>query len=469
MTLVLWVVYGLLLSYFVALNLVHVGFLIVGLAKNRTSSQQVRFTDFEHLSGSGVTIPMSVIVPAYNEELVICESVLSILASEYPEFEVIVVNDGSTDTTLDVLREQFDLDLRDTFGPIPIATEAVRGVYRSRRVPNLLVVDKDNGGEADAVNAGVNYSSYRYVLHTDADCVFERDTLLRTIRIVSFDPRRVVSLGGQLRPANGLVLREGAIVERRLPARLVERFQTIEYLGTFLIHRLAWSSINGSPVMAGGFSAWRRDAVLELGGYATDVTHEDIELTVHAHEHFRRNHIPYGLVTVPDAVIWTQVPPTWRGLFSQRKRWQRVQFEVLWKYRRMLFNPRYGVVGLITMPYVLLYEALGPFVETFAYGFTAALALLGILDWQSLVLFLAFSFSLTGITLLTGLFADVLFFDEYRLRDVVRLVVLAVLAPIAYRPLLLPARMHAMVEFISGRRTHEKLPRVALGAQPSEV
>jgi cellulose synthase/poly-beta-1,6-N-acetylglucosamine synthase-like glycosyltransferase len=469
MTTAVWIVYGILLGYFLAMNLTHAGFLLASLRQNRTRSREVRHTDLHRLAASAVTIPVSVIVPAFNEEAVILESVLSILRSAHPEFEVIVVNDGSTDQTLDVLREQFGLDRRDIFRPTPIVTQPVRSVYCSREVPNLLVIDKDNGGEADAVNSGVNYSSYRYVLHTDADCVFEPDTLLRTIRVVSFDPRRVIALAGQLRPANGLVMQHGSIVERGLPSRLVERFQVVEYLSAFLTHRLAWSAFNASPVMAGGFSAWRRDVVLDLGGYATDLTHEDIELTVHAHEHFRRKRIPYRLLTIPDAVIWTQVPPTWRDLFMQRKRWQRVVFEVIWKYRRMLFNPRYGAVGVVTMPYLFLYEALGPFVEAFAYLFTGALAVLGILGVNALLLFLALSWAVTAVSRLTSLLLDVVFFDVYRPADVARLAILSVLEPIVYRPLLLPVRMYAFLEFVRGHKTHETLSRSAVGTHVSEA
>jgi cellulose synthase/poly-beta-1,6-N-acetylglucosamine synthase-like glycosyltransferase len=464
MTGAVWVIYGLLLSYFVALNLLHIGFLIAGLWANRLRAMQGTYTDFERLEFSGATIPISVIIPAFNEQTVIRESVLSFLGSRYPEFEVIVVNDGSTDATLAVLNEQFDLYRADTFGPTPIATKPVHAVYRARRAVNLTVIDKENGGEADAVNAGVNRARYRYILHTDADCVCEPATLLRTIREVNFDPRRVIALGGQLRASNGLVIRDGAIVDRRLPRRLVERFQTIEYMSVFLTHRLAWSSINGVPVVAGGFSAWRRDVVIELGGYATDVTHEDIELAVHAHEHFRRNRVPYQLAMSPDAVIWTQVPPTWGDLMLQRKRWQRVMFEVVWKYRRMIFNPRYGVAGLITMPYLLLYEAIGPFVEIFAYVFAVVLALLGVLDFQALLLFLALSFLLTAATRLVSLLTDVLFFGTYDTVDVAKLAVLAIVEPLIYRPALLPARAYAFVEFLRGRKTHEQLGRVAVSS-----
>ena len=335
------IIYAVLLSYFLVLNLGTFGFVLMAIGENRVRQRQAQYTDLERVIGSDATIAVSVIVPAYNEEAVIRDTVLSVLASRHPQFEVIVVNDGSTDATMDVLHESFELELRDVFYPQPIETQRVRAVHRSRRHRNLWVVDKENGGEADACNAGVNIAYYPYILHTDADCVFEPDALVRVLHAINFDPRRIIGIGGQLRPSNGLRIRDGRIIGSRLPRSLVARFQVVEYMSAFLAHRLAWSRLNAVTVVAGGFGVWRRDVVIELGGYATDVTHEDIELTINAHRQFRRGRVPYRIVIVPDATIWTQVPSTWEGIRSQRKRWQRIVLEVLWKYRRMLFNPRW--------------------------------------------------------------------------------------------------------------------------------
>ena len=456
------IIYALLMSYFITLNLSTLGFIVIGIGENRTRRRQAQYTDFARLEHSHATVALSIIVPAYNEEAIIRDTVLSILGSRHPQFEVLVVNDGSTDDTLDVLRESFDLELRDVFYPQPIETEPVRQIYRSRSHPNLWVIDKDNGGEADACNAGVNIAYHPYVLHTDADCIFEPDTLIKVVRAINFDPRRTIAIGGQLRPANGLIVRDGRIVESRLPNSLVARFQVVEYMSAFLSHRLAWSRLNAAPVIAGGFGVWRRDVVVDLGGYATDVTHEDIELTIHAHRHFRANKVPYRIVTVPDATVWTQGPTTWRDITRQRKRWQRIVLETLWKYRTMLFNPRYGSVGMLTMPYLLIYEGLGPFVEVFAYLFVIVLACVGLLDAQSCVLFLAFSIGLSAVIRLAGVILDVAFFDTYGRRDVVRLALLAILEPVVYRPVLLIPRMLAMREFLIGHKRHETLTRTTM-------
>jgi cellulose synthase/poly-beta-1,6-N-acetylglucosamine synthase-like glycosyltransferase len=461
------IIYAVLLSYFVTLNVSTLGFIVIAIGENRTRRRQAQYTDLARLEESQATVALSVIVPAYNEEAIIRDTVLSILGSRHPQFEVLVVNDGSTDGTLDVLRESFDLELRDVFYPQPIETKPVRQVYRSRTHANLWVIDKENGGEADACNAGVNIAYHPYFLHTDADCIFEPDTLIKVVRAINFDPRRTIAIGGQLRPANGLTLSDGQIVDSRLPTSLVSRFQVIEYMSAFLTYRLAWSRLNSVPVIAGGFGVWRRDVVLDLGGYATDVTHEDIELTINAHRYYRANKVPYRIVVVPDATIWTQGPTTWHDIRTQRKRWQRIVLETLWKYRSMLFNPRYGSVGMLTMPYLLIYEGLGPFVEAFAYLFIVVLAALGLLNVQFCVLFFVFSLGLSAAMRLAGVILDVVFFDTYGRRDILRLGLLAILEPIVYRPALLIPRMLAMHEFLTGHKRHESLTRTTMSEVPT--
>lgn len=456
------IIYAVLLSYFVTLNLSTLGFVWVSIGENRMRRRQADYTDLARLERSQATVAVSVIVAAYNEEAVVCETVLSILGSSHPQFEVLIVNDGSTDGTLEVLRKAFDLEIRDVFYPHAIATKPVRQVLRSRSHPNVWVIDKDNGGKADSCNAAVNMATHPYVLQTDADCIFEPDTLVKVVRAINFDPRRTVAIGGQLRPANGLTISAGQITGSRLPSALVARFQVVEYMSAFLTHRLAWSRLNSVIVIAGGFGVWRRDVVLDLGGYATDVTHEDIEITINAHRHFRANHVPYRIVMVPDATVWTQAPVTWRDICSQRKRWQRIVLETLWKYRSMQFNPRYGSIGMLTMPYLLVYEALGPFIEAFAYLFVIVMACLGLLDLQFVALFLAFSIGLNAAIRLAGLILDVAFFDTYGRRDVVRLGLLALLEPLVYRPALLFPRMLAMREFLNGHTGHEPVPRTAM-------
>jgi poly-beta-1,6-N-acetyl-D-glucosamine synthase len=457
------IVGAILLSYVVVYQLLTIAFLLMAFGENRQRKRQALYPDLDRLIGSDAAIAVTVIVPAYNEDSVIRDNVLSVLGSRHPQFELIVVNDGSTDNTMKVLLDSFQLELHDTLYPRPLETARIRNVYRSRLHQNMWVVDKDNGGQADACNAGVNIAHHPYILYTDADCILEPDTLLRVVRALNVDRPRIIGIGGQLRPSNGLQIHDGQITGSRLPRSLLARLQVLEYMNAFLIHRLAWSRLNAVTTVPGGFGLWRRDVIVQLGGQATDLTHQDIELTINAHRHFRRGRVPYRIVMMPDATIWTQVPSTRAGLRTQRKRWQRVVPEVLWKYRSMLFNPRYGLVGTLMMPYLLLFECLGPFVQ-FAYLLLVALAILGILNAKFVLFFVALSLGISAAVRLVGLLFDVRFFHTYDRRDVAHLGLLALVGPLIYQPWLLGPRLFAFWEFFTGHKAHEKLAR-----QPSST
>ncbi len=455
-----------LLGYFLTLNCLYLA--ITGAALNdlRRHRSRRQYVDLDALSSSPTILPVSIVIPAYNEEVVLRETVTTILASAYPEFEVIVVNDGSTDSTLEMAIREFALEPRDVFHPSPLGSAPVRGTYRSRRYPNLWLVDKQNGGAADALNAGLNLARYPFVAHLDADCVVEPDALMLSMQPINFDPDEVVIVGAHLRVANGLEIDDGRITASALPRRLVERFQLLEYLSAYVLNRLGWGRLNAIPVISGGFGIWPKRVVLELGGFSTTETHFDIEATIHAHAWLRSSGVRYRMLNVPDAVVWTQAPTTWRDLFVQRKRWQRVVFEVLWKYRRLILNPRYGYVGMVSMPYLLVYEGLGPFVETFSYVAVAVLAVLGLLSVQALVLFLCFAFGLTALIRILSLLADVLYFKVYSRRSLATLAALAFFEPLVFHLAQLPYRIAAFYEFLRGEHTHETMTRETIGTSP---
>jgi len=448
-----------LLAYFLTLCVGQLILLVRALVDTRTKVLQARYIDQGPFVRSATTLPVSVIIPAYNEGPVIVDCVRSVLASTHPEFEVIVVNDGSVDDTLAQLDSAFDLTACDLFHPSPVTTQPLRGAYVSRSQPNLTVIDKENGGSADSCNAGLNLARYPYIVHMDADCIIEPDALIRTVRVVNFDREGVVAVGGQLRVANGLTVEQGRIVGRALPKRLVERAQTLEYLSAFLVQRLGWGSFNAIQVVAGGYAVWRKSLLMELGGFDSELTHEDITTTVAAHELCRRMRRRYSIVQIPDAVVWTQVPSSWRDLAVQRKRWQRAVLEVVWRYRRTIFNPRYGTFGMVGMPYLLLWEALGPFVEVFAYLLVILAAVFGGLSLDLALLFFAFSFGLSAAVALVSLLVEVRVFSTFKLGELVRLMLAGIVMVTVYRIFLLPPRLYAAVEFATGKRSHETFSR----------
>lgn len=463
MTTVWLVLWGLFLAHFVIVNLIYLSLVLVGALANRRRARRVGNAGLDRVARSPLTIPVSVIIPAHNEEDGVVAAVQSVLRSTFPEFEVIVVDDGSSDATLTRLRDAFELRVVERFQPRPLVTEKVHRVFRSDTHRNFWVVEKEQGGKADACNAGINLARYRYVLITDADCVFHSEALLRTMQPVNFDPAHIVGVGGNLRVLNGLHVEEGRVTGSALPPRLPARFQILEYATAFLTNRLGWSALNAMHVLSGGFNVWRRDAILEMGGLTSETTHEDIEITFRAHRHFRDAKRDYRLVSLPDPVIWTEVPETWKGLYVQRKRWQRVLFEVVWMYRRMWFNPRYGTMGTLGMPYLLIFEAIGPFVELAAYIMTIVLLIAGLVGVELLLAFLALSFGLNAVVRISSLLLDLRYHgDADGRRSVGEILVLCGLAFVEYivfRPVVLVARIAAFFEFLRGHRGWERVTR----------
>lgn len=455
----IFILYAIFLTYFLSLNFFYLIFLILAFFGSVRRLYEERFTDFDLISRSYLTVPISIMVPAYNERLSIVNSIYSALKSNYPEFEIIVVNDGSTDNTLSVIDEEFGLEVKDIFYRQPIPTKKIRCIYRSKRFPNLWVIDKENGGKADAVNAGSNLSHYRYLMITDADSIFHPMGLLRLVSVVNLDPSLIVAIGGQIRIGNGLNVEKGTIVKKRFPQTLPARFQIVEYLGSFLGNRVGWSEINSVIVISGGFGMWRKDAFIELGGMTTETTHEDIEFTFRIHEYFRKRQIPYRIVFLPDPVVYTEVPNNWRGLFVQRRRWQRVVNEVFWRYRHMFFNPRYGSVGLVGMPYLLFYEILGPFVEFSSYAVVIFLFFIKAISLKLVLLFLLISFGLTAIVRIASVFVEQFSFRTYSIRSLPRLFLLALFENFGYHQFISVARIIALFDALKRRKTWERIER----------
>ena len=455
------IVFVCLLGYFLVLNSLYLAMTVAALIQLHRESGR-SYIDFERLATSAATLPVSVLIPAYNEAEIITGALSSILGSNYGEFEVIVVNDGSSDDTVGVMTRDFELEPHDVFHPSPLATAKVRGIYRSRRDPNLWLIDKENGGGADSVNAGLNLARYPFIVHLDADCLLEPESLMRLMRPLNFASDETVVAGATLRIANGLEIRNGRIVRESLPPRLVERFQVLEYLSAFVLNRLGWGALNAIPVISGAAGAWPKRVLMDMGGFSTQDTHCDIEATIHAQAMLRERGKRFRILNVPDATVWTQAPMSWRDLLKQRKRWQRVVYEMLWRYRRLILNPRYGYFGVLCMPYLLVYEGIGAYVEVAAYLFVIVLAVLGTLSVQALILFLCFSFGLTAIVRLLSLLADILYFRVYPRRSLIQLSGLAFLEAPIYHIAQLPWRMAALLEFLRGQRTHEKMVRSSM-------
>jgi cellulose synthase/poly-beta-1,6-N-acetylglucosamine synthase-like glycosyltransferase len=377
---------------------------------------------------------VSVIVPAFNEALTIVESVRALLALEYESREIVVVNDGSTDGTLSVLQQTFQLVPAPLAFVQPLRSKPVRGMYRSISEPGLVVIDKVNGRcKADAANAGINAASGVAVLIVDADTVIEPDALTRAALPFLEDPT-VIAVGGNIALTNGCRVEEGRITDVALPRSWLARFQIVEYMRSFQLFRLACASMNGVVIISGAFGLFRREAVIAAGGYDDTAIGEDMDLTVRLQRYFRARRQPFRIAFDPNPLGWTQAPEDFRSLRSQRCRWRRGLLQVLWRHRGMIGNPRFGVVGLGVLPYTAVFEGLGPLLEASSYVLTALAALLGFLNWQYFGIMVGVSVLLgTATTLLAVLLSDVATRRYMRGRDLVLLVVVVLLENCGYR------------------------------------
>ena len=456
----LTVIVAVCLGYLLLLNVMYVILAAVSALESGVRRRESRTQDYETLASSRFTIPVSVIVPAFDEESGIVAAVKSLLELDYPEFEVIVVNDGSGDATLERLNDAFELEPFETFVRAVFPSAAIRSVYRSVVHENLVVVDKENGGKADAMNAGFNAARYRYVCGIDADMVIERDALLKGMRLVVQDPARVVGVASQL----GLAVDPGRAMTAPRGVRPVERrpffaYQHLDFLRAFLTNRLAWSRLGFMLCASGGFHIWRRDLLEEIGGYSQGFTCEDIELTFRAHEHLLREGRDYAVLSLPDNIGTTEAPDTTRKLVSQRERWQRVIDETVWHYRRMWFNPRYRSVGLLGLPFYLVTEVFAPVVEVLALVSLPLAFVLGVFDLASFLLVVGSVAFLTAALTACAILLDDVHSRMYRPRDLAWLLLLAPFDLVLYRPVIFWARFKGSWGYLRGDKSWQRFER----------
>jgi len=434
------------LGFFVALNSYYSFFTVLALI---TIPRQLTLSSHHHINSLVVGSyyrPISIIVPAYNEELSIVTSISLLLRLKFPEFELVVVNDGSTDRTLQRLIEAFRLV------PVPrpfqarLSHEPVIHEYVSLMSDQLRVIDKQNGGKSDALNAGLNASRYPLFCCVDADSVIEPNALMRAAKLFVED-RRVVATGGMVRILNGCNLANGKVTDVHAPVKWVERFQAIEYLRGFLVGRSSWSALNGLLIISGAFGVFRKDVVMAIDGYRKTVG-EDMDLVVRLHRYCCDQKMPYRVYFLPDPVCWTQAPADWHSLLVQRNRWHRGLVETLLHNRGMMGNPRYGLVGMVALPYFLLFEALGPAIEFIGYAGFVLFFFFELINCEFALLFLGLAVLWGAWLNLGGLMLDNVVFRRYaRAKDLMILSVAGLFEFAGYRQLIAVERLIATVTF----------------------
>ncbi|MHC5363177.1 glycosyltransferase family 2 protein [Myroides sp. LJL110] len=454
---ILFTIYQYLIYFYAcSVTVIYLGLAITGYFniqrhKSRyTTKEEVKLKQHPEIAPA-----ISVVAPAYNEEVIIIENVNSLLSLDYPNFEVIIVNDGSKDKTLELLIENFEL----TKIPFPyiekVKCEQVNAVYRSTNelYKRLTIVDKVNGGtKADAMNAGINVAQYDYFINTDVDCILASDTLSKVILPVLDSNTPVIAVGAVMRMVNGCQVEKGKMLQVNPPKSSIPLFQETEYLRSYLLAKMGWSFFNLIPNVSGGFGLFDRRIVIEAAGYDSDSHAEDMDMTIRMISYMRRQGKKYKIVQIPETCCWTEGPPNLKVLARQRTRWGRGLLQIFIVHRRLLFNQKYGRLGMVVLPYALFFEFLAPLIEAVGIVFLLVLLFTNQLNSDTFWLMLLFVYMI-GVTMsLVTISLDLSVKKQYKSYwDYIKLVLFSSLEAMIYHPLIVVFSIKGYFEFLFKR------------------
>ncbi len=461
-----------ILAYSILLvsSYIFIGIYSIGEVKNYLHKNS--FTDYRILAASTQAPSISILAPAYNEGANIIENVRSLLSIYYNNLEVIIINDGSKDDSLEKLIAAYDLYKVDFFVNEQIKTKPVRGVYKSHKnvYRKLIVVDKENGGKADALNVGINIAKNSYVVCIDVDCVLEQDALLKLAKPFLEHPNhRVIATGGVIRIANGCDIQNGRLLKVGLPSRFLPRVQTLEYIRAFLLGRMAWSRLNGLLLISGAFGAFDKDIVIKCGGYDHRTVGEDMELVVRMRRYMEELKQPYKVTFIPDPLCWTEAPASFKILGRQRNRWTRGTIETLRFHKVMFFNPRYGLLGMLSYPYWFFFEFLAPIIEFVGMFAFIVFGIFGLINWGFFLTLLAFIFCFGILYSIFAILMEVLTYNQYKSeKDITNLILTAILEPFVFHPFVVWSAIKGNIDLLRKKNSWGEMTRQGLST-PKKV
>ena len=463
-------IYG-LLTYSICLLVFYIFIAFYSIGETRRYLRKTSFTDYKIIAASSQVPGISILAPAYNEGTTIIENVKSLLGIHYNNLELIVINDGSKDDCLQQLIDAFDLKEITWLVQPHITTKPVRGVYKSSNsiYHKLLVVDKVNGGKADALNVGINIATNKYIVCIDVDCVLEQDAMLKLMKpFLEAQNKRVIAAGGVVRIANSCIIDNGKLVEVNLPKQFLPRVQTLEYIRAFLLGRMAWSRLNGLLIISGAFGAFDREIVIKAGGYNSKTVGEDMELVVRMRRYMEENKLPYKVAYIPDPLCWTEAPASFEILGRQRNRWTRGLIETLRAHKKMFFNPRYGVLGMLSYPFWFFFEFLAPLIEFVGFVVFVALALFGLIDWQFFFAITGFIFCLGFLYSAFAILMEVLTYNQYkRPKEIFSLLGSALLEPFLFHPFVVWSAVKGNIDLLRKKKSWGVMTRQGFTKQSS--
>lgn len=414
-----------------------------------------RFADYQDIITSPIAPGVSIVAPAYNEAQNIVQNVKSLLSLHYGKYEVIIVNDGSKDDTLDKLIKAFDLSKTNYAYNYQIECKAVQGVYKSnnKSFSKLLVIDKENGGKADALNAGINVSSMEIISCIDVDCILSHESLTRMVRpFMEETNRKVIAVGGAIGIANNCDVKDGTVTTYRIPKSFLGRFQVIEYFRAFLMGRMAWTRVNGLMLISGAFGFFNRELVLKVGGYFPKTVGEDMELVVRMRRYMEEQKIPYKVGFVPDPLCWTEVPEDEAVLSRQRNRWIRGTIETLQLHQTIRFNPKYGLMGMLSYPYWSVFEKFAPIIELTGVLYILTLLIIGEFSAFYFIALYSMMYLLAVLVTSFSILYEQIAFNNYKeKKDLNKLIATVLLEPFIIHPKVVFWGLKGHIDFIKGK------------------
>ncbi|TRX62373.1 glycosyltransferase [Carboxylicivirga sp. M1479] len=403
-------------------SVLFISYLLIGIISSfelKNYTRRNKHFDFSKIANFKVLPSISIIAPCYNEEKSIIQNVRSLLSLHYTELEVIVVNDGSTDASLELLIKEYRLVEVEYAYEHLLKTAKVRGVYKSTdsSYANLIIVDKENNGKGDSLNAGINISRSNYFLGIDVDCIIEPDALYRMIKpfLEEYGMKKVIASGGVIRVANSCKVENGQLTEVVFPKNIWAQFQILEYFRAFILSRMAWSKINGLLIISGAFGLFDRELVQKVGGYDTSTVGEDLELVIRMRKYMHEvEKVPYRIAFIPEPLCWTEVPDNIRVLYRQRNRWARGLIDSLSKHRKMFANPKYGRIGMVAFPFWVFFEWLGPILEFIGVCYFFIMITMGRVNIKFVILFTLFVLAFSVLYSAFAVFYEKYLYDRYK-------------------------------------------------------
>lgn len=462
--------YG-MLTYAILLFGSYLSLGVLALVEAIAYLRKSNLTDYKLLATSPHAPWVSILAPAYNEGANIVENVRSLLNIHYHHLELIVINDGSKDDSIDRLVAAYQLVQTDIRYHAHIKTKPVKAVYKSTNpvYNKLLVIDKENGGKADALNTGINLASNQYLVCIDVDCILEQDALLKLLTpFLEESDKRVIATGGVVRIANSCIFDNGKLIDINLPKEFLPRVQVLEYIRAFLLGRMAWTRLNGLLLISGAFGAFDREIVIAAGGYDPSTVGEDMELVVRMRRYMAERKLPYRVAFIPDPLCWTEAPASYKILGRQRNRWMRGTIETLLKHRALFFNPRYGLMGLVSYPYWFFFEFLAPIIEFTGLLIFFVLVYTGHVHWPFFLALSAFMLVLCWLFSLFGILLEVLTFNQYKKKGELRsLIFTMLLEPFSFHPFGVWSAIMGVIDLLRKKKSWGEMTRQGFNTPPS--